>query len=181
MAQGDVNLIFSSAQALTTSNIASTGVLDLAEGVMLTGTTYDNPPPLTHGTSTVFGEDLGIGPKRLKLGVWLGSAFVGGTSLNIAIQGAIDNASGSLSGLTWNTFVESGAQVTARLLANTLFPMPDYPIDAIGLSNPPPRFIRLLYQIVGTYTGGTIATAGFFNAISYDRLKSYPGGFSVGA
>lgn len=178
--QGDINLIFSSAQTVTgASNVASTGTVDLAEGVMLTGTTYDNPPPTlsTGSAGTLFGGDFGIGFHRLYLSIFIGTAFTGGTSLNIAIQGAPDNLGGTIAGLVWQTYAESGPQLTVNLKANTKFPMPDWPHRAIGAALP--RFIRLLYQPVGTFAAGTINFAGF--TLARPDSPSYPSGFVVAA
>ena len=135
--QTDQNLIFDGLNGVAhniagSANVPSTGTLDLSEGLMLTGANYDNPtinfkisPQLT-----VWGEDLGIGPLRLNMTAFVSSTlpFIGaGATLNIAYQGAIDNQSGVLAGLTWNTFGETGPSLTAaNLLASALIPLPDF-------------------------------------------------------
>lgn len=187
--KSDLNLIFTggnlAAQVPLGVDMPSTGVLDLAAGAMLdtsTVTTYAACPMII-GNATVFGEDLGIGDEKLPLAVFLGGTnWAGGTSLNIAIQGAVDASGGTypanLSGLTWTTYAESGPQLTAQLLANRKFPMPDWPHRAIGAALP--RFIRLLYDVTGTFSGGgSIAFAGFVLQRPDNPVGQYPSGFTV--
>ena len=179
--QTDSNLVFvasGSPQAILGVTV-NTNPLDLAQGTIVTGANYPTSLSLTFGNATYFGEDLGIGYGRLPLAVWTGAAFAGGTSLNIQIQGAVDNGGGTVAGLTFNTYAESGAQPLANLGANLEFPMPDWPQAAIKLANP--RFIRLAFVPVGTFTAGTIAFAGFALQRPSLNIGSYPSAFSVGA
>lgn len=193
--QTDYNLIFTggntgSAQDITSAAVRSTGILDLATGLMNTGSTY-SASPMTSGNATVFAEELGNGRLRARLAAMIGATFTGGTSLNIAIQGAVDAASGSypanLSGLTWTTYAETGAIPVAELTApssgnasNTgLIILPDWPHRMVKTAMP--RFISLLYTPVGSFSGGTISTAGFFLQLPDFDLQQYPSGFQVGA
>lgn len=189
--QTDANLLFTggstgAAQAITSSAVGSTGILDLATGLMNTGSTYA-AAGLNIGNASIFAEDLGVGPRRLQFAAAIGTAFTtGGTSLTIAIQGAVDAASGSypanLSGLTWTTYAETNAIPAATLVTagpGAIIPLPDWPVHALGLAMP--RFIRLLYTPVGTLVAGTIAYAGLFMPRSDNKVGLYPGGFSVGA
>lgn len=189
--QTDVNLIFTgsntgAAQAITSAAVTSTGVLDLATGLMLTGTTYAAATALSlsYGNATIFGEDLALGSHRIPMSIVIGAAFVGGTSLNIAIQGAIDAGGTAISGLTFNTYGESGAQPVAVLgTANTFFPMVDWPqraLAALGTDSLLPRFLRLQYTPVGTFSAGTIAFAGFVAQRPDLSVGYYPSGFKVG-
>ena len=187
MAMTDSNLLFvggvtGSAISITSSAVRSTGILDLATGLMNTGSTYATSPVST-GNATVFGEDLSIGPRKFDFVAWIGTAFAGGTSLNIAIQGAVDASSGTypanLSGLTWTTYAETGAVPVAVLTANGKIPLPDWPHRQIGAALP--RFISLLFTPVGTFSGGTITTAGMFMPAPHNPGGLYPSGFSVGA
>ena len=87
--QTDTNLLFTggntgSAQSITSTSVRSTGILDLATGLMNTGTTY-SAAPLTQGNASVFAEDLGNGPWRMNMIALLSTTFTGGTSLNIQI------------------------------------------------------------------------------------------------
>ncbi len=194
--QTDINLLFSGAsgtgQSLAgTGNIASTGVYDIQEGLMITGSTYDNPFTLGKFSpqSNAFGEDLGNGVARLygRAGVSSSLPFVGGgATLNIAWQSAVDNLGGTIAGLTWTTVVETGPTLTAALMtANRIIPLPDLTrraLFATGTQGGMPRFIRLLYQITGTFTQGTLTYAGLFPTAAPDfDVQYYGGGFIVAA
>lgn len=174
--------ITGSALAITSAAVRSTGILDLASGLMNTGTTYSDDG-LNTGVATVFGEDLGVGPWRLEFLAAIGAAFAGGTSLNIAIQGAVDAAAGTypanLSGLTWTTYAETGAIPLAQINATPgIIRLPDWPHRQIVLKLP--RFISLLFTPVGTFSAGTISYAGYFMPSAANPVGQYPSGFSVG-
>lgn len=199
MAMSDANLIFTggstgSAQAITSSAVGSTGILDLATGSVNTGSTYSASPVYTGQAgligstgNSLFGEDLGIGNMRLELLAIIGTAFTtGGTSLNIALQGAVDASSGSypanLSSLSWTTYAETGAIAAATLIAagaNAKIPLFDWPHRAIQAALP--RFIRLLYTPVGTLATGTISFAGIVLQRTDNPVGLYPSGFTVGS
>ena len=132
--------------------IASPNTVDLL------GTGVGTAPVNIIGTPSVYGaaDAMGIGKERVALQIATGAAaFAGGTSLNVALQGAIDN--GSYQPGTWNTFGESGALLTANLTASTVICrlpwLPPWPF------NLRPRFLRLLFTPVGTFTAGAIAYA----------------------
>jgi hypothetical protein len=141
--------------AILGAAIPSSNVIDLlGEGVGVA-------PSSIIGNATVFGapDAMGVGGPRPELNVTTGTAaFAGGTSLNVALQGAIDSGvSGGYQPGTWNTFAETGAIVTANLTASLViarFPwLPPFP------ANLRPRYLRLLFTPVGTFTAGTIASA----------------------
>ena len=189
--QTDINTIFTggntgAAQAITSSAVRSTGIYDLAAGAMLTGTTYA-ASPVSGGnylinTALLFSEDLAPGQRRMRFLAFVGTAFAGGTSLNIAIQGAVDASAGSypanLSGLSWTTYAETGAIPVANInVANSLIALPDWPDRLIKAAMP--RFISLLYTPVGTFSTGTISFAGMtINKPDFNALQ-YVGGFTV--
>ena len=197
--QTDVNLLFTggntgSAQAITSANVRSTGIFDLSSGLMNTGTTY--VAPVVSGgnflinSALLFGEDLGPGIERLRLLAIIGTAFVGGTSLNIQIQGAPDAAAGTypanLSGLTWTTYAETGAIAVADLgnaaaagtdPSKSIITLPDFPDRLLTLAMP--RFISLNYVPVGTFSGGAISAAGVFLGKPDFNVGKYVGGFTV--
>lgn len=193
--QTDINLLFSGALGVAqniagSANVASTGTLDLSEGLMLTGTVYDNPTPnfKIPPNQTIWGEDLGVGWKRLQMTAFVSNTlpFVGaGATLNIAYQGAVDNLGGTIAGLNFVTFGETGPTLTAALMtASAMIPLPDFSrraLSALGTGGGMPRFIRLLYQVTGTFTQGSIAWAGM-SLIRGDgptTLPYYGGGFVV--
>lgn len=192
--QTDIDLLFTGGntgppQAITAGSIPSTGVLDIAEGLMLTGASYDNPVSNFRYSpqSVAFGADFGVGAMRLENLAIGGQAFVSanGALLNVAIQGAVDNLGGSLAGLTWTTFAQTGPSMNAALLiANARIQLPDLPhraLMAAGNQGGMPRFLRLLYQVSGgIFTAGTIALAGMFAPRnSTNAQKFYGGGFSA--
>ncbi len=156
---------------------------------MVTGATYDNPFTLGKFSpqSTAFGEELGNGPVRLygRAGVSATLPFVGpGATLNIAWQGAVDNLGGTIAGLTWTTISETGPTLTAALLiASAMIALPDLTrraLFATGVQGGLPRFIRLLYQVTGTFTQGTLTYAGLFPTAARDLDDQfYGGGFTV--
>jgi len=128
-------------------------------------------------------RDMGIGDDpALKLLVQVITAFAGGTSIVFTLQGAPDNGSGAPGTYVswWASPIYTAAQlvVGARLL-DMDFPRPP---AAVGV----PRFVRLLYTNVGTFTAGEIYAGivldrmdqmyqGTNNAI----LGGYPAGITV--
>jgi hypothetical protein len=154
--------------AVTSAAVAGPNVIDLlGEGVGVA-------PSSIWGNPAVFGapDAMGVGGPRPELNVTTGTAaFAGGTSLNVALQGAIDTgASGSYLPGTWNTFIETGAILTANLTANLViarFPwVPPFPA---GLR---PRFLRLLFTPVGTFTAGAIGSA-LVTLVRDDQFNKY--------
>jgi hypothetical protein len=140
--------------AVTSAAIAGPGVIDLL------GAGVGVAPPSIIGNVTLFGapDAMGVGGARPELNVVLGTdAWAGGTSLNVALQGAADLGTPTYQPDTWHTFAETGAIATASLLASTIvarFPwLPPFP------ANLRPRFLRLLFTPVGTFTTGVIASA----------------------
>lgn len=140
--------------AVTSAAVPSTNVIDLlGEGVGVA-------PASIFGTPTLFGapDAMGVGGARPELNVTLGtSTWVGGTSLNVALQGAADLGTPTYQPDTFYTFAETGAIAIANLLANTVvarFPwLPPFP------ANLRPRYLRLLFTPVGTFSTGVIASA----------------------
>lgn len=190
--QTDTNLLFTGANTpqniAGAANVASQGVYDIQEGLMVTTASYDNPFTLGKFSpqSAAFGQDLGNGPKRLygRAGVSATLPFVGGgATLNIAWQSAVDNLGGTIAGLTWTTISETGPTLTAALLtANQMIPLPDLTRRALfgsGVVGGMPRFLRLLYQITGTFTQGTLTYAGLFTQARDLDVQFYGGGFIV--
>lgn len=121
-------------------------------------------------------RDMGVGDDpALKLVCTVTVAGVGGTSMQIAVQGSIDNA-------TWITMATGPAIVTANLLVGTyLFatdlpriagPFPDHP----GATQVLPRYLRLAYTAAGVFTAGR-----FFASLVLDRTDqiAYPPGIIV--
>lgn len=135
----DGNLIFdatySAASGLAGVNVftnggsqASTNVLDMLQG-----------------------RDMGQspqGPAPLQILVLVTTAFAGGASLNIQLQGSTDN-------VTYTTYAESGAILTAALVVGTQWFRVELPSTQPD-SGPPPRYYRLNYQCVGAMAAGAV-------------------------
>jgi|SRR6516162_3747377 len=98
-------------------------------------------------------RDMGIGDDpALKLLVVVTTAFAGGTSLALALQGATDNGSGAPA--AFSTWWTGPAVALATLTAGARLYDMDMPRPPAGIAVP--RFLQLNYGIVGTMTGGTI-------------------------
>lgn len=118
-------------------------------------------------------RDLGVGDDpSIEILVQVQTAFASGTSLQVALQGAPDNGSGSPG--TYTTYIagpvvpEAALVVGARLLDATL------PRSAPGVAKP--RFLRLSYITVGTHSAGAI-----HGALVLDRQDDvyYPPGIVI--
>lgn len=95
-------------------------------------------------------RDIGIGDDpAMKLLVQVSTAFTGGTSLSVAIQGATDNGSGIAN--AFSTWYTSPAYATATLVAGARLYDTDFPRPPAGIAIP--RFLRLLYTSVGAVSG----------------------------
>lgn len=158
---GNLSLVTGGANA-----VASTNTIDLL------GNGVGTAPTSIIGTAAVFGTDMGIGGMRPEINVVTGlSNWAGGTSLTVALQGAIDSGSGGgyLPG-TWITFGEVPGLTTAQLLASTVIArlpwLPAWPQNVL------PRFLRLLFTPVGTYTTGIIASA-IVTTVRDDQANKY--------
>lgn len=128
-------------------------------------------------------RDIGIGDSpALKLLVQVTTAFAGGTSLIVTLQGAPDNGSGSPGSYAswWATPTYTTAQlvVGARLMD---MDMPRPPA-AVGI----PRFLRLAYTNSGTFTAGILQAYivldrmdQMYNSTNNAVLGGYPAGVTV--
>lgn len=168
----DSLLQFSNVQAIT-STAASTNIFDV------TGAGSGNAPPLTWGTSTVFGSDLGLGEgaARPTVTLYVGTAFVsgGGATLTVQIQAAIDNGS-NVPG-TYTTLWETGLLSAATLAAGAQIQLPlppRLPGEAL------PRFYRLNYVVAtSTFSAGTISAWLALSPTSNATIGAYPNNYTV--
>jgi hypothetical protein len=126
-------------------------------------------------------RDLGIGDKpALKVLAQVTTAFTGGTSLQVLLQGAPDNGSGAPG--TWTALWASNTIAEANLtvgsdIANVFFPQPEP-------GQPLPRFIKMTFVTVGTHTAGQIEGAVVLDQImqimsATGALSGYPAGLNV--
>jgi hypothetical protein len=98
-------------------------------------------------------RDMSIG-RSIELLVVSNGLFAGGTSVQINFQGAPDNGSGGQG--TYITYASSPVITLAQLNAGNrlLFPidLPRPPYGGLAL----PRFYKLNYTVVGTFTAGAV-------------------------
>jgi hypothetical protein len=162
-------------------SIPSTGIIDLlglGVGVAPSERIIGLPQ------SGVFGEDAGIGGVKPQVQVNIGTALaaVGGSTLNVAFQGAPDQgAAGNYQPGTWQTFVETGPMTAAQLAANAVCARFDFPP-----AFPPgarPRYLRLLFSpsTGGSFSAGTVSSAIVTMVRDDYAIKYAPANFAVGA
>lgn len=126
-------------------------------------------------------RDMGIGDKpSLKLSAIATTAFAGGTSLQLELQGAPDNGSGGQGSYTvlWT----SPAYAEATLIQGAQLANIDVP--RVLFEEVLPRFLKLTCVSVGTHTGGALEAQ-----IVVDRddqiigttgaMSGYPAGINV--
>ena len=127
----------------TTGTQFSSNVVDL-------GVTSGIPTSANGGGA----RDIGIGDSpAMKLLVQVAVAFTVGTSLQVMLQGAVDNGSGAPS-----TFVNwwlSPAYAEAVLVIGARLYDMDMPRPPDGIAVP--RYLRLGYITVGTHTTGSLS------------------------
>ena len=156
--------------APTTGTQVSANIIDL--GVI-------NGKPTSAGGGGA--RDIGVGDDpMMKLLIQVNTAFVGGTSLQVNLQGAPDNGSGAPG--SWTTMWSSPAILLAALTQGAQIGNVDVPRPVPG--QPVPRYLQLQYVNSGTFTGGAIE-----GAIILDRfdqiagttgaLSGYPAGVTV--
>jgi hypothetical protein len=138
------------AQAVTSSNVASTNVIDLL------GAGSGNASTNIIGNVTTFSADMGIGKWKQQIYILVGTAFTTSDSctLTINLQVAPDNGSNSPG--TYQTIAATGALTAAQLVANAIIKMdwpPTFPVTERQ------RFVRLQYVPSATMTAGTIGPA----------------------
>jgi hypothetical protein len=129
-------------------------------------------PASIFGTPALFGapDAMGVGGLRPELNITIGTAFAGGTSLNVALQAAADLGTPTYQPDTWKTLAETGLILTAALTASLViarFPwLPPFP------ANLRPRYLRVLFTPAGTFTAGTIASA-LVTTVRDDQFNKY--------
>lgn len=148
-----------------------TGTGNGATGGITSGKWTDSPTTGTQAASNVVdlgvisgvpssalgggARDIGVGDDpMLKLSALVTTAFTGGTSLQLQLQGAPDNGSGSPGSYT--TMWTGVAVVEASLTAGTQIANIDVPRPVPG--QPLPRFLQMNFISVGTHGAGAIET-----------------------
>jgi hypothetical protein len=108
--------------------------------------------------------------------VTIGTAFAGGTSLQVVSQGSVD-------GVTWTNMDMTDAIPVASLVAGGVIKLPlgHQQLQSAGI----PRYYRLNYVIVGTMSAGTVTSDLVMVAPQEmpigptGKASGYPGGFVV--
>ena len=154
----------------TTGTQAASNVIDL--GVVL------GIPDYAHGGGA---RDIGTGDKpALKLFATVVEAMVGGTSIQLQLEGAPDDGSGGQGSYTimWTSpaILLANLDVGARL-ANIDVPLP-VPNQVL------PRFLRLEFISSGTFTDGEIEAAIVIDRMDQVQglgsvLSAYPPGITI--
>ena len=140
-----------SALAVQGTAVPSTNIIDIL------GTGVGTTPTAIFGTPTLFGAETGVGFRKPLIEIILGNAaWVSGTSLTVAFQGAVDVATTHAAG-AWVTYSQSPTILTASLTANQVIRM-EWP-TVFPFNTAMPRYLRLLFTPAGTFTVGTIAAA----------------------
>lgn len=174
-----------------------TGTSNGASGGITSGANTDAPTTGTQDSSNIVdigiksgipsslagggARDLGIGDKPgLKVLAQVTTAFTGGTSLVVQLQGAPDNGTGFPG--TWAVLWASNAIPEANLtqgadIANVFFPQPEP-------GQPLPRFVKMTFVSAGTHTAGQIEGAVVLDQImqitsTTGALSGYPAGLNV--
>jgi len=147
----------------------SSNILDIGLGFEATVNPLGNAIPApSHGGGA---RDLGIGDDpAMKLLVQTVGVVAGGTSLQINIQGAPDNGTGNPG--TFSTYAQGPVLPLARLsqIGARLF---DIDMPRVPWEDPLPRYLRLSYGRVGTFTSGHIV--GFLVLDRFDQIISVAG------
>jgi len=135
------------------------------------------------GNRAVFGEDSGIGGVKPQVQVNIGTALtaVGGSTLNVAFQGAVDAGTPTYLPGAWQTFVETGPMTAAQLVANAICARFDWP-PAFPVSFQP-RYLSLLFSpsAAGSFSIGTVSSA-IVTMVRDDWAEAYaPANYTVGA
>jgi len=119
------------------------------------------------------GRDLGIGDSpALKVICATTTTFTGGTSLQIAVQGSVDN-------VTFTTMATGPLIVEANMIGGTHLCDIDLPriagalMDRPGASQALPRYLRLSYTSAGTHGAGGIYA--YLGLDRHDQIAYPPG------
>lgn len=137
----------------------------------------DSPTTGTQNSTNIIdlvnARDLGVGDDpAMKILVEVTTAFTVGTSLQIELQGAPDNGSGSPG--TYTTYASGPVIAEANLTVGATLMDLDLPRKAAGAALP--RFLRIRYVTVGTHSTGAV-----YGALVLDRQDNviYPAGITI--
>lgn len=170
----DAFQLFANAQDFTglgTSTQVSSNVLDygIVSGI----------PSSANGGGA---RDMGAADPHLQMLVQVVTAFTGGTSIQVNLQGAVDDTSGSPA--AFSTWWSSPVYTVAQLVAGARLYDLEFPRPPQGVAIP--RFMRMTFGVIGTMTAGAI-TAGVvldrpdqaYSSTNNAVLGGYPAGITV--
>ncbi len=154
----------------TTGTQTSSNIIDIGVGFANPGNL--NGIAIPGNAAGAGARDLGIGDDpALKLLVLVTTTFTVGTSMQVNLQGSIDNGSGVPAGFT--TWWSSPVYVEATLVQGARLMDMDLPRPPAGVAAP--RFFQLQFISVGTHT-----TAGIEGCVVIDRHDQPYAGTAVG-
>ena len=166
MALQDQNLVLGTNQTVTAS-APTTFTYDMLTHALYNSTsgTYTVPPNAIIGapnnpTTYYWGEDLGLGRGMgtPALEFFSGSGTpITATSLQIAMQGAPDNGGGTIAGLTFTVYIETGVIPLASILSSIRLAAFDLPRRQVELALP--RFIQGYFTVGGSNFAGLTITS----------------------
>lgn len=175
----DALLQLANNQAIT-STAAGTVVFDV------TGVGSGTVPPMitgvngTTGAAVPIGFDIGAGDGfAIPEVTWeVGTSFVsaGGATLQVQLQAAPDNGSGSAG--SYQTIVQTSTFTAGQLAANTIgqFQVPSVAPNWVGEALP--RFYQLNFVVgTSTFSAGKITAYLNLNPTQATKLQNYPGNY----
>ncbi|SRR6266568_665029 len=125
-------------------------------------------------------RDIGVGDDpALKLLVVVTTAFAGGTSVIVTLQGATDDGTGNPT--AYASWWASPTYTTAQLVVGARLLDMDMPRPPAGVAIP--RFLRLAYTNSGTFTAGIIKAwivVDRFDQPYSSTTNQTPGGYPAG-
>lgn len=128
-------------------------------------------------------RDMGIGDDpALKLLVQVTTAFLGGTSLQAVLKGATDDGTGNPA--AFSTWWGSPVYALATMVAGARLYDMDFPRPPPGIAIP--RFVKMSYVTLGTFTAGNITAAVVldrmdqpYSSTNNAIMGGYPAGLNV--
>lgn len=165
----------------------------LAVSATTTGTVFDVtgagsgtvPPMITGvngstGAAVPIGFDIGAGDGMAipEVTYEIGTSFVsgGGATLQILLQAAPDNGSGSAG--TYQTIVGTSTFTAGQLSANTIGQFQVPPVGPNWIGEAMPRFYRLSFTVgTSTFSAGTITSYLNLNPSQATKIQDYPGNY----
>ena len=170
------NLVqLASAQAIT-STAAGTATFDVTG--LGAGTVYNG---VTGGLSSdLLGFDIGAGDGiAIPVLYWnVGTAFVsaGGATLQIGIQAAPDNGSGSAG--NYQIITETAPMSAATLVANANGQFQIPPVGANWVGEAMPRFYQVEFTVAtSTFSAGTMSANIVLNPQTAQKIQKYPSNY----